>query len=587
MNADTSHSTEPSLVAELQARLTAAEALAETAKARAAATEAKLTESKAEIRQLTAQRDAFRDAYERTRIELLLLKRRIFVGTAERVDTTQLRLEFAEKAQAFEAMAAALGEAAQSDMGDRSGQPASPPDKSRKPRGRRDLREMGLEEQRLELTDPVFDRLVAEGKAKLIGYEESARLAWERGGMHVLVVARAKYQTIDRNGESVLETTPMPPEAFKRCMAAPSLLAHIVIAKHCDGMPLARLEDILKRDGIDLDRGTMCRWVEDIGSTFGATVVHAMRRDAACTAFCMATDATGIRIQPCREPGKRKPCYRGHFFIQIADRDHILFTYAERETCAAVAEMFKGYKGYVQADAKNVFDILFSGRPHDDQCTEVGCWAHARRKFWEAAVAKFTVGREGLLRAQRIFQLDATWKGRPPNDIRRLRQTHLKPLVEAFLDWAAVEYMKVQDIRGLVRDALGYVVRQRGPLLAFLEDGRLEMTNNRSERGLRGIAVGRKAWLFCGSDGHAEAAANIMSLIASAKLHNLDPELYVRELIRVLPHWPSDRYLELAPKYWPATRARLSPAELATEYGELAVPDPLAQGATVEESVPS
>ena len=164
-----------------------------------------------------------------------------------------------------------------------------------------------------------------------------------------------------------------------------------------------------------------------------------------------------------------------------------------------------------------------------------------------------------------------------------MRQTHLKPLVEAFLDWAAVEYKKVEDIRGLVRDALGYVVRQRGPLLAFLEDGRLEMTNNRSERGLRGIAVGRKAWLFCGSDGHAEAAANLMSLIASAKLHKHDPELYLREIIRVLPHWPRDRYLELAPKYWAATRARLDAAELAAEYGELTVPEPLPQDAAVQE----
>ncbi len=577
MNADTPHDYEPSLIAELQAKLAAAEA-------RAAATEAKLTESQVEIRQLTAQRDAFRDAYERTRIELLLLKRRIFVGTAERVDTTQLRLEFAEKAQAFEAMAAALGEAAQSDLGDGSNPPEPPPGSNRKPRGRRNLREMDLQEQRFELTDPVFDRLVAEGKAKLIGYEESARLAWERGGMRVLVVARAKYQTIDRDGESVIETTPMPAETFERCMAAPSLLAHIAIAKHCDGMPLARLEGILKRDGVDLDRGTMCRWVEDIGSTVGATIVHAMRADAFCTAFCIATDATGVRIQPHRVPGKRQSCDRGHFFVQIADRDHILFTYTKRETCAAVAEMFKGFKGYVQADAKNVFEILFSGRPYDDQCTEVGCWAHARRKFWEAAVAKFAVGREGLLRIQRIFELDATWKSRPPNDIKQLRQTHLKPLVEAFVDWAAVEYKKVEEIRGLVRDALGYVVRQRGPLLAFLEDGRLEMTNNRSERGLRGIAVGRKAWLFCGSDGHAEAAANLMSLIASAKLQKLDPELYLREIIRVLPHWPRDRYLELAPKYWAATRARLDAGELAAEYGELTVPEPSPQDAAVQES---
>ena len=103
------------------------------------------------------------------------------------------------------------------------------------------------------------------------------------------------------------------------------------------------------------------------------------------------------------------------------------------------------------------------------------------------------------------------------------------------------------------------------------------MTNNRSERGLRNIASGRKAWLFCGSDQHADSAAQLMSLIASAKLHKLDPELYLRDIIRVLPHWPKDhdRYLELSPKYWAATRARLDPAQLVADFGPLDVPDPL------------
>ena len=528
------------------------------------------------LREAEAQRDAFREAFERTRLELLLLKKRIFVASAERVDTTQLELEFAEKLNALEVMAGTLGMPA--DDGGTEPPPGNP--KGRKPpTGRRNLRELGLEEQRLELTDPAYDALVAAGKAKLIKFEETSRLAWLRGGMQVLVVARAVYQTTDRDGESTLATTEVPPEAFARCMAAPSLIAHIAVAKHCDGLPLARLEDIFRRDGTELDRGTMCRYLEDLGGTAGSTVIEAMRKDALNTAFCIATDATGVRIQPEREPGKRNPCDRGHFFVQIADRDHILFTYTRHETSATVAQLFKGYKNYVQADAKNVFDVLFlptsKARVDDESRTEVGCWSHARRKFWEAAIAKFEVAREGLRRISRIFELDASWKGRPPNDIKRLRQLHLRPQVEAFFDWAAAEFTRVENARGLLRDALGYSVRQRGPLCAFLGDGRLEMTNNRSERGLRVIAVGRKVWLFCGSDLHAEAAAHIMSLIASAKLHALDPEQYLRDFIRVLPHWPKDRYLELAPKYWDKTRERLDAEQLRKEYGPLDVPDPL------------
>ena len=125
-----------------------------------------------------------------------------------------------------------------------------------------------------------------------------------------------------------------------------------------------------------------------------------------------------------------------------------------------------------------------------------------------------------------------------------------------------------------MRSALGYVVRQRDALRRYLDDGRLKIDNNGSERELRRIAVGRKAWLFVGSDDHAEAAANLFSLIASCRLHGLDPELYLRDLIRILPHWPRDRHLELAPKYWAATRARLDERELKLALGDLTVPPP-------------
>jgi len=129
----------------------------------------------------------------------------------------------------------------------------------------------------------------------------------------------------------------------------------------------------------------------------------------------------------------------------------------------------------------------------------------------------------------------------------------------------------------------GYApVRQKDALLRVLDDGRLPLDNNRSERALRGtIATGSKAWLFVGSDDHAESAGHLLSLIASCRLHQLDPEGYLRDLFRVLAHWPKDRYLELAPKYWASTRARLDPNELANEIGPLTVPPPI--GVAAEE----
>ena len=350
--------------------------------------------------------------------------------------------------------------------------------------------------------------------------------------------------------------------------------------KYGKGLPLFRIEDGFARDGVTLDRGTMCRWVEDAGATCGATVIHAARKDA-LSAFCIATDATGVMVQPIRSHEKvRTPCKRGHYFVHIADRDHVFFDYTARETSKAVAGMFQGYSGYIQADAKSVYDILFrNDKPPDEDDGavrhEVGCFAHCRRKFWEAAMAKNEVAREGLARIRRIFELDEGWRKKPPSEIKRLRDQHLRPHLEAFFTWAVHQYTVVEHERGLLRTALGYAVRQKEPLLRVLEDGRLALDNNRSERALRTIAVGRKAWLFVGSDDHAESAGHIFSLIASCKLHNLDPETYLRDLFRVLAHWPKDRYLELAPKYWAVTRGRLDSVELETEIGPLAIPEKL------------
>ena len=244
--------------------------------------------------------------------------------------------------------------------------------------------------------------------------------------------------------------------------------------------------------------------------------------------------------------------------------------------------MFKGFSGYIQADAHAIYDALFRGPaspdPDGDASTEppkeVGCWSHARRKFWEAAVCKHRIGVEGLARINAIFAADKPLWKLPPAKRHALRQQYVRPLVDSFFAWAKAT-SAVTSERGLVATALGYAVRQEAPLRRFLEDGRLRLDNNGSERALRPIATGRKAWLFFGSDDHASAAANLFSLVASCKLHALDPEAYLADVIRVMPYWPRDRYLELAPKYWARTRARLDPAELARPLGHISVPGPL------------
>lgn len=519
---------------------------------------------------VTAERDRLRAAYEQLLHEMALLKRRIFVAKAERIDTAQLELEFAQKLAELDRLSGL-------DVNE-SESTESPERRSRKkPTGRRDLRGLPLEEVRVEITDPLFEELVEQGKAERIGHEESCELAYKRGGMRRLVTAKVKYRAKNSRGESEVVTATMPPETFPRSLAAPSLLAHVAVQKHAYGMPLFRLEQRFARDGVPIDRGTMCRWLEDLGATLGATVLAAARQDAMRTAFCLATDATGVLVQPePREDGARQPCRRGHYFVLIADRDHIFFEYTPEETSAVVAQMFAGYSGYVQADAKSVYDILFRSPdvPSDDDAvrSEVGCWSHARRKFWEATVQKSVVAREGLARIGRIFAVDEKFRGKPPDEVKRLRELYLRIHIEKLLEWADGEYAGVKDQRGMLRSALGYAVRQKTALLRVLEDGRLVLDNNRSERELRRVATGRKAWLFVGSDDHGTAAGHILSCVASCILHGLDPETYLRDIVRVLAQWPKDRYLELAPKYWAATRTRLVAAELDQEVGWITLP---------------
>jgi len=569
------------------------EALAER-DAKLVATDAKLAEREAKLAALHSEQTALKSentrlwkAYQQLKEELALMKRRIFVATAERVDTTALQLEFTELVAKLDKLAGILPDESGEDAG--TGDSDTTKKKKRKktkPKGRRDLADTDLPVVRIEIPDELFEQLVAEGKAEAIGFEESSKLAYERGGHRRLVTARVKYRATNAQGVVEIETAAVPKELLKRCLAAPSLLAHVATNKFCDGLPLYRQQDILARAGAPIDRGTMSRWMEQLGATFGATIIEAARKDAFENAFCIMTDATGFSIQPGRfedaKHKKRRPCRKGHYFVQIADRDHIFFEFTDRHTTKNVRAMFKGFDGYVQADASSVYNALFRPAkpddPDDDGCirTEVGCWSHVRRKYWEAALAKQSVAREALVRIGKIFELDASFrKGNPPSKVKKLRQTHVRPLVEEFLAFARVEFAKVKNERGSLRSALGYTTRQEGALEAFLDDGRLRLDNNLSENALRKVVRIRDAALFAGSDDHAESAGHLLSMIASARLHDLDPERYLTEVIRVLPYWPRARFLELAPKYWSETRARLDVAQLEAPIGLIDVPEPI------------
>ena len=175
------------------------------------------------------------------------------------------------------------------------------------------------------------------------------------------------------------------------------------------------------------------------------------------------------------------------------------------------------------------------------------------------------------MRIRAIYAIEDSFRKLPPSKRKTMRDEHVRPLMDGFFQWARDARADAQG-RNLATKALGYAVNQETELRRVLADARLPLDNTRSERSLRKIVVGRKNWMFYGSDGHAENAAAIFTIIATCRLHSIDPQQYLDEVLRVLPSWPRERYLELAPHNWTATRAKLNPNELDAPLCSFTIP---------------
>lgn len=382
----------------------------------------------------------------------------------------------------------------------------------------------------------------------------------------------------DTVADKTVVVTPSPQTLFPKGLLHTSTIAHILTSKFALGTPHYRLEQALADQGMPLDRGLMSRYVEHAGNTLGATIVAAMWRDAIENGHVISTDATGGLIQPAKaKDGRSLACKKGHFFTAVVDAHAVLFQYVEKHTSDVVKELFGAFRGLLQADASAVYNILERGPPNDVDdtttagATLLGCWAHCRRYFFEAALCRYAVGVQGLMRIRAIYAADRACQRVPRGERTAYRIAHLGPLFDEFFTWARRAQETVSG-GNLATKALGYALNQETELRRVLADGDIPLDNTRAERALRKIVVGRKNWMFYGSDTHAEAAAAIFSLVASCRLHRLDPFVYLEEVLRVLPYWPRDRYLELAPAHWSATRDRLDPQELDLQIGSFAVP---------------
>jgi transposase len=510
--------------------------------------------------------------------ENLLLKRRLYGNKTERNHTSEMQLALGDLLEKEERLQKEL-DAAIADAKKAAGGDAQPPgggsSERPKPKGRRDLLASKLPRFVVEILD---EELEGKEGCRRIGFDDSAQLMFRRGGFMVMVKRVARYEKVE-GGTTTAVTVPTPQTLFPRGLLHTSTVAHLMVAKFGLGVPHYRLERDLADQGVPLDRGTMSRYMEQAGNTLGATVVHAMWMDAIANAQVISTDATGALVQPSKDKkdGRAEACKKGHFFTAVVDCDAVLFAYVEHHSSDSVKALFGGFRGYLQADASNVYDVLEQGRPNDSEegVTLVGCFAHLRRYFFEAAICRYPEGLRGLMRIRAIYAADEAVGRAPAAERLPLREQHVRPLVTSFFDWARSARQSVQG-RNLATKALGYAANQEAELLRVLDDVNLPLDNTRSERELRKIVVGRKAWMFYGSDTHAEAAAAIFSVIASCRLHRLDPFAYLDEILRILPHWPRHRYLELAPKNWAATRARLRPEELAAPLCEFEIPPEMA-----------
>jgi transposase len=532
---------------------------------------------------LTLQKESLRATITQLRHEIALFHKRLYGHRTEKSGTAEMQLMLGDllKTEAeLQRQLDAQVEAARNAAGNNGNDDSKTPTPRNKPTGRRDLSASNLPQVVV-----VFDDAVLEAQGcTVVGVEESRQLMYRPASHAVLVKQVKKYAKPTASGDTTIVTAQAPPSMFPRGMLHTSMVAQLIVSKFALGTPNYRLEKFIEHQVGKLDRGLMSRYQEEGGNTFGPTVYAAMWRAAIETAGVISTDATGALIQPLREEGGNKlprGCNKGHFFTAVADEEHVLFAYLEKHTQAEVAKLFAGFKGFLQADASSVYHLLEHGPRtpslDDDAHVEsvgvtlVGCWAHLRRYFYDAAICKHDAGVRGLKRIGAIYAADKPFDKLPPAERQTMRDRYVRPMIDEFFVWVEEARREHRD-RTLASKALGYAHNQAVELRRVLDDPRLPLDNTRAERNLRTIVVGRKNWMFYGSDIHAQAAAVLFTMIASCRLHKIEPQQYLDETMRLIPQWPPDRYIELSPARWIETRAKLVAEELAAPLAFFTIP---------------
>jgi transposase len=352
-------------------------------------------------------------------------------------------------------------------------------------------------------------------------------------------------------GCDAIVQAPAPSRPIERGIAGPGLLAHVLTAKYCDHLPLHRQNAIYAREGVDLEDSTLADWV-GASSRLVQPLVETLRRYV-LGGNKLHADDTPV---PVLAPGNGKT-KTGRLWTYVRDdrpagdtaAPAVWFSYSPDRKGEHPQQHLRDFTGTLQADAYAGFNQLYE----NGRIQEAACWAHVRRKFYELMEAhKSPIATEAVERIAALYAIESEIRGRAPDERRQVRQGRSRPLLDAMHDWLEASLAKLSK-KSDTSVAIRYALALWGALVRFCDDGRVEIDNNAAERALRCVAIGRKNYLFAGSDRGGERAATFYSLIGTAKLNGLDPEAYLRDLLTRIADHPVNRIAELLP--WNITAA--------------------------------
>ena len=412
--------------------------------------------------------------------------------------------------------------------------------------GRRRRRELDLDKlphyrHELDVLPPEKTCSCCGRDKDCIGQDESKILDYVPSKLEVHVYVRPKYAC--RYCKDGVVSPPVPEKPIVRSIAGPGLIAQIVVSKFGDHLPLYRQEDIFTRHGLHIARSTLCDWVK--ASAELLRPLYERQKELVLQSSVLWTDDTPVTVLMGGKGGSRK----GRFWPYISEQHpYSVYDFTESRARDGPAKFLAGFQGYLHADAYAGYDHIFLGS--NESIVEVACWAHARRKFFDATQSS---PRESHQILEWIGQLyDIEDQVRPLSDEVRqaFRAQEANPVldrIEQYLD----ELARCPLRKSPLSKAVWYARNQWQALRRYTEDGRLSIDNNKSERTLRAQAIGRKNWLFLGSPQAGPRAAVLFTILAGAKRHRIEPWTYLREILLRL-HGDDVQLDELLPDRWAA-----------------------------------